>query len=297
MNLSWLLRSMLEKAAQQKVREKVIEAAKDSLAGQASAAEVAADDRRCDVAVVCALGIEAGVLEDRLSDVVTLRGQGFVLRRGLLGGRRVAVVISGPGPTAAATATAAFLQAYQPQWLISAGFAGGLHEDLPRKHLLVAAMICDVEGRSLPVDLRRFPPELLDLEPVHVGTLLTVDHVVRHEEEKRLLGVAHRALAVDMESLAVAEVCRRREMPFLAVRVISDAVDEELPADVDRLLRQTSKAGRWGAALGAIVNRPGSLKDMLKLQQAALAASDRLAQYLTRLTRRLVAPVAQDDGQ
>jgi len=161
----------------------------------------------------------------------------------------------------------------------------------------VAAMICYVEGRSLPVDLRRFPPELLDLEPVHVGTLLTVDHVVRHEEEKRLLGVAHRALAVDMESLAVAEVCRRREMPFLAVRVISDAVDEELPADVDRLLRQTSKAGRWGAALGAIVNRPGSLKDMLKLQQAALAASDRLAQYLTRLTRRLVAPVAQDDGQ
>lgn len=288
MDLSWLLRSMLENAAREKVRQqvqqKVVEAAQEQFAPQAAgAAEAAADDRRCDVAVVCALPMESDALEERLTDVVQLRGHGFLLRRGLLRDRHVAVVISGPGRAAAASATEAFLQAYRPQWLISAGFAGGLHEDLPRQHLLVAEMIGDLDGRWLPVDLRRFPPKLLDLEPVHVGKLLTVDRIIRHEQEKRLLGVSHKALAVDMESLAVAEVCRRRETPFLAVRVISDAVDDELPADVDRLLQQKSKVGRLGAAFGAILNRPGSLKDMFQLQQAALAAGTRLAKYLTRV--------------
>ena len=40
-----------------------------------------------------------------------------------------------------------------------------------------------------------------------------------------------------METLAVAEVCRRRQTPFLAVRVINDAADDALPRDVEKLLR------------------------------------------------------------
>ena len=40
-----------------------------------------------------------------------------------------------------------------------------------------------------------------------------------------------------METMAVAEVCRRRQTPLLAVRVISDAADEDLPGEVEKLLR------------------------------------------------------------
>ncbi len=55
---------------------------------------------------------------------------------------------------------------------------------------------------------------------------------------------------------------------------------EELPREVERLTRPRTLAGRWGAALGAILSRPGAIKDLYKLRENALAASDRLARFL-----------------
>jgi hypothetical protein len=78
-----------------------------------------------------------------------------------------------------------------------------------------------------------------------------------------------------------------RETPFMAVRVVSDAADDELPPDVERLLVQKTNAGRLGAALGSIWRRPSSLKDMFQLQQNAIAASDRLAKFLAGLIKHL----------
>ena len=99
----------------------------------------------------------------------------------------------------------------------------------------------------------------------HVGSLLTVDRIIRWAEEKRALGERHAALAADMETMAVAEVCRRRQIPLAAVRVISDAADEDLPGDVERLLAQDSDAARLAAAVASILRRPGSLFDLLRL--------------------------------
>ncbi len=71
---------------------------------------------------------------------------------------------------------------------------------------------------------------------LHVGRLLTIDHVARTAEEKRTLGAQHDALACDMETFAMAEACRQAKTRFLSVRVITDAVDDELAPEVDRLL-------------------------------------------------------------
>ena len=71
------------------------------------------------------------------------------------------------------------------------------------------------------------------------------------------------------------------------MRIISDAVDDELPPEIEKLLDQKSAARRAGAALGAILNRPGSLSEMLKLKEQTLVASDRLAQVLAQLIERL----------
>ena len=68
--------------------------------------------------------------------------------------------------------------------------------------------------------------------------------------------LGYAAMAVDMETFAVAEVCRRRDVPFSSVRVINDTADEALPPDVEHLLVQKSGAAQWGAAVGAIWRRP-----------------------------------------
>ena len=116
--------------------------------------------------------------------------------------------------------------------------------------------------------------------------MLTFDRVVRLREEKQQLGRQHDALAVDMETFAVAEVCRERAVDFLAIRAISDAVDDELPPDIGKLLAQKSFAGQLGAAMGSIFRRPAAVKDLFNLHQNALACSSRLAKFLGMLIQR-----------
>jgi adenosylhomocysteine nucleosidase len=96
------------------------------------------------------------------------------------------------------------------------------------------------------------------------------------------------AIACDMETMAVAQVCRRRHVRFLAVRVISDGLDDRLPPEMERMLDQRSLAGKLGAATRAIFQRPGSVKDMWRLQETARRASDRLANFLAGVIPQLL---------
>jgi adenosylhomocysteine nucleosidase len=122
---------------------------------------------------------------------------------------------------------------------------------------------------------------------MHVGRVLTTNRVIDTPEEKRALGSEHRALAVDMESFAVATICQREKTRFLSVRVITDSVNRTLPPDIDHLVKRTSTAGRLGAAAGAILRRPASIKDMWQLKEDAIVASERLANFLTGVIRQL----------
>lgn len=290
MVLRYFLRQWLGTLAQRKVRETVVHAARQSLHETAEAAQRQAEDpelRRCDVGLVFALGIEAGGLEDLLADVVTIRSPGIAVRLGRLGARRVALVQSGPGGEAAARAAAALISAHQPAWLFSAGFAGGLDARLRKHDILMANKVCCPDGRHFLLDLKVDPAGLAASPGVHLGSLLTTDHIVRLAGEKRELGEKYHALGVDMETFAVAEICHREKVPLLAVRIISDAVGDELPKDLDRLMRQPTAVRKAGAVMGAVMNRPGSVKDMYKLKEDALLASDKLARFLQSMIRQL----------
>ena len=155
----------------------------------------------------------------------------------------------------------------------------------------MANEILDISGARLAIDL-----QTESSRSVHVGRLLTVDHLICKPAEKAALGAEHHALAVDMESWAVGEVCRQNKVRFLSVRIISDAVDDELPEDLNSLVTQKSTAGRLGAAAGTLFRRPGSVKDMLRLREEALVASDRLAKFLDGVIRQLVPPMVADES-
>ena len=285
MGFGWFLQHWLRNMAGQTIRETVAGAARQQIAGARQAAEQAAQGPRpCDVGIVFALTNESGGLEDLLEDVVAVRGEGFTVRRGQWRGRHVAMAISGAGRQAAARAADALILGHRPPLVISAGFCGALSPEVRRHDVVVADSLADAAGNVIQLDRSRWAPALPAPPPrVHVGRLLTVDEIVRRAAEKRQLGEKHQALAVDLESLAVAEVCRRQGVPILVIRIATDALDDELPREVDRLTRQRTRAGRWGAAFGAILSRPGVIKDLYKLRENALTASDRLARFLVRV--------------
>jgi len=288
-----LLRNWLMQTAREQMQQAARSAAKGESPGAAQEStgepgtEAPAEPQVCHVGLIFALGIEAGGLVDRLSGVIATAGAGFVAREGGLDGRRLVIVESGAGRDSAARSTEALIAGHEPKWIISAGFAGSLHSDLKPGHILMADEVIDTSGHRLKIDLNITPEQVAASPGLHVGRLVTVDSVVHRAADKLALGKATGALAVDMETLGVAEVCRQEKVKLLSIRVISDAVDRELPADVDLLVRKKTTAGRVGAATGAIFRRPSSLKDMWKLREDALVASERLAKFIVGVVRQL----------
>jgi len=241
----------------------------------------------CDVVFVFALSIESGGLVDQLKGTETSRHPHGIERAGKLAGHEVAIVESGVGQQAAARATAEAIKFYQPKWIISAGFAGGLTEILRRGHIVMADEVANLAGERLQVGLKLDPESLAGIKGLHVGRLLTVDSILRNPTERRRLAEEQGAIAADMESFAVAQKCRELGVPFLGIRIISDAVDDDLPPEIENLLAQKSLAGKIGAAAGAVLKRFSAAKDLWKLREDALKASDRLAKFLAGVMQQL----------
>jgi adenosylhomocysteine nucleosidase len=290
-----LLRNWLMTQAKDRLREAASQAGEHATASSAQAPPQTAADQGppevqrevCHVGIVFAMGIEAGGVAGALAGVVRTQAAGLVFREGGIDGRRVVLVESGVGREAAERATQALILGHQPQWIISAGYAGGLSDRVAQGDFVLADEIVDSLGRSLAIDFKLAPNALALMPHVHVGRLLTVDRVVARAEDKRSLGQKHAALAVEMETMGVAETCRREKIRFLSVRIISDAIDRTLPDDIDYLIKRKSTAGRLGAAAGAILRRPSSVKDMWQLKEDALVASDRLARFLVGVIGQL----------
>ncbi len=244
----------------------------------------AEEPKPCDLGVVFALGIESGCFEDLLQGIVTIRPSGLVAREGGLNGRRTVVILSGAGRKKAAAATEVLIDGHHPRHVISAGFAGGLCPSLKRNDILVADRLLNAAGGVLPLELPAGLSVAIAAPGVYRGALLTADQIVRLPSEKQALFQRYGALAVDMETFAVAEVCQRRQVGFSSIRVINDPADEKLPRDMEHLLAQKTEAARLGAALGAMWRRPASVKEIYQLRENALVASGRLAKFLAQTT-------------
>lgn len=271
--LRLLVGQLVQQAAQQKMRSAVSDAVRGQLE-QSSAAPAGP----CEILFIFALNAESGPLTDMLENGTYTKGPTFVERAGTLDGRRVVIAEVGAGAEAAARGAEDCLALHRPKWAVSAGFAGGLVEGLNKGHILMADELVDLSGQvfatGLKIDRANLSPSL------HVGRLLTVDRLIREPEEKRQLAQEHAAAACDMESFAVAEACRNAGVPLMAVRVISDTVDDRLPVEIEQLLMERSLAARLGAAAGAIMQRFSALGDMWKLYEDALKCSKRLAKFL-----------------
>jgi adenosylhomocysteine nucleosidase len=232
---------------------------------------------------------------DRLAGGIDISGAGFTIREGGLAGCRIALIVSGAGRKAAARAAEILIAGHAPKLVISAGFAGGLSEAIARGDIVIANELADPQGAMVRVDIPSGLAELAatpspnNKQPrVHFGRAITVDQIVSTPEAKAQLAKQHGAIAVDMESLAVAQTCGAHNTPFLSIRIISDAANETLPAEVANLVSQKSLAGQLGALTGAIFKRPSSIKDIYKLKEDALVASDKLAKFLESVAPKLV---------
>jgi adenosylhomocysteine nucleosidase len=230
-----------------------------------------------------ALPIEAGYLCDSLTKVRKYTAYKHTIIEGELGDKIVAVVLSGVGRRAARLGAEMLIAGHRPSWLFSAGFAGGLDPALARNDLVIPDQVVDSEGNRVDIDTSVFDlPETVRTR----GRLLTVDRIIASSAEKARIRQEYQAGLIDMESSALALMARERLLPFLSVRVISDDASAELPPEIASLLAHPGSY-RVGAALRALWQRPGALKDFWTLHTRALESADRLASCIRRLIEAL----------
>lgn len=258
---------------------------------QPSAGPPAAVSRKgCALGVVMTNSLESGCFEDKLSCPTTVKGDGFLVRQGVIQGRHVAVAIAGGSRQHVVRATEALIFGHGPRLVAAAGFASGLDDRLERGDLIVADAIRAVTGESLQLD-RTVDRNLLAATPrLRVGRLLAIEQPVHRPAEKRSLAEDHEALAADAQSLAVAKVCRSENVPVFAVRVIIDAAGDELPVEARRLTSRKTAAQKIGAIAGSLVHRPSSIKDLWNVYESSLAASETLAKFLEAVAASLSTP-------
>ncbi len=153
------------------------------------------------------------------------------------------VVRSGIGKVNAARVTTELIINERPDCIISSGVAGGIDDSLNIGDFVIANQVAyhDVwcgEGnlrgqvQGLP---QRFCADsgLLTYAralkvpdaSLHEGLICTGDQFLTTlEEDREVKRMYPDALACDMESAAVAQVCLHYAVPFLAIRAISDVV-------------------------------------------------------------------------
>lgn len=250
---------------------------------QSDSEETSRTAAKADVGVVAALSMEVAPFVGRCLPVQSYVGDRFRVQGLLLHDTRIAVIESGAGATLATRGTDALIDGHKPQWVLSVGFSGALQTHLKAGDLVVANSIVDVQGKGLSVDVQM---QSSPTDGLYVGKFLNSDQIVRTVAEKKRLGEETGAIAVDMESLAVARVCAARQVRFMSVRVISDDLSKDLPPEVLTVFGSTGYL-RAGAVLSALWKRPSSWSELWKLREQSIQSASRLGLFLRNVVERL----------
>lgn len=130
---------------------------------------------------------------------------------------------------------ARLLAEHGAQGLLSWGCAGALAPSLQPGDLCIPLRIVGPDGSTHHVDPdwhRRVVLALPGDTVAHTENLLTSTRLIPDAAAKQALGARQNAIAVDMESAAVADCAAEWNLPFLAVRSIADTASMSLPPSV-----------------------------------------------------------------
>jgi adenosylhomocysteine nucleosidase len=221
--------------------------------------------------VVAALEAEARAFcssaqRDRSSNERRPGGGFSVLNDGSL------LAVSGVG-IGAATAAARALAAAPVSALMTFGLAGGLDPALKAGTVVLPTQVISRDGARFAT-CRSWQARLAAAvgTPYKAvgGILLSSPLAIETPADKAIAFRDSGAVAVDMESVAVAEIAAAHQLPFIALRVIVDTASDVLPPAVIA----ASRTGRVkiGRLLEGILTAPGEIAALIGLSLRYRAA-------------------------
>lgn len=169
--------------------------------------------------------------------------------------------------------------------LISWGVAGAIEHSLNAGDVILAKSIINGESRySISEDwLSRISEHFLPSEPnIFSGDIASSKEICASIKDKQHLLKKTEALAVDMESAAVAETATVNNLDLLVIRTISDNADTAIP---EAILKHTNNLGQpriFNFMLSCIL-KPNQIREIYSLASGykkGLASLSEIAQVL-----------------
>ncbi len=203
----------------------------------------------------------------------------------------VLVVYSGTGPINARSA-AEHLITQGATKLISWGCAAALSESLKPGDLILAnALISTEESKAIALNVcanwhQQTTKLLASVVKVTSGGLAESKGIVSSSEDKKKIHSNTNAVALDMESIAIAQVANQHALPFLAIRVIADPVEMSLPLAITHSLNQQGDVV-LSKLLGYLALHPRELPGLIRLGlhfRSATKTLKLIAQHLDAIT-------------
>ncbi len=271
---------------------------------------------------------EAGALLKSINIETTTTHIQARFHRGRLAGRPVILAEVGPGKAQTAAVTQHLIDRYEVELMISCGSAGALVSWLQAGDVILAETIAlhdaglhfkggfhhlGLYDHAHPDGLhyrRRLAadPALLaaahqtalnlawpDRSPqIKIGGLVSGDQVIADDLKKQWLRDTFNALAVEMEAGAMAQIAFLNDVPWLAVRAVSDNADSTLDFGFLNFITYTDEANKVMARLRqtarqatVIAQKPGRLKAALKFRQALQYAAANAARVTAAIITQL----------
>lgn len=247
------------------------------------------------IGLVLALPQELEAVRIRLGPSGRLNVDGLVFYYASVDGQPVVLTRSGIGRNRSKGVTESMLRVFNVDAVVSAGLAGGVKDGVRVSELIIASSVSDytqVHGEGMAsasypchrgmVELACGLARQKGLE-FHCGDLLTVEEVVAQPGAKRRIGSDTSAVAIDMEGAGVAQAASVRKKPFLAIKVLSDEVEDKLK--VTDLVDEEGRV-RMPRVFSFITGNLQNLTYLFSLRHKTTMALDRLALFLPDFVKR-----------
>lgn len=214
------------------------------------------------VAVIGAMEQEIELLKSQMEHLKTEYFGKFTVYSGILGGKRAALALSGIGKANAAAVTALVAGRYAPDYVINTGSAGGIGGGLKVGDVVIGTRVAhhDVDVTAfgyVPGQIPQMPAEFesdaelvakaeaaadaFDGAKVYKGLIVSGDQFIQSSEKVDFIRRNfNNVLAVEMEAAAIAQICFQLDVPFVTVRAVSDAADEQAGISFDEFLQTAS---------------------------------------------------------
>jgi adenosylhomocysteine nucleosidase len=196
-----------------------------------------------------------------------------------IGGADVNVLLTGVGGKSAWLETTKIAWDCDVDVCISSGLAGALRTEYQLGDILAAKEVHAARWKRLVTS----DEKLIQLAEEHgakaVGSFYSADRVIGLASEKRELGGV--ADAVEMESGEVLYEASAFGAKVIAIRAISDAAEEDLPLDFNRVMTPAGEVS-IPKVLSEVARHPMSVPALVRFGKQSREAAAKLGAFLDR---------------